>query len=197
MTESRETRPVVGLMPTMLLAAEGLMMLPEVWCPDHRQQREGKGETKRKRKGRKHAFPRFGTDLCPQRQHAQARVDGDAAPAARAARVLRVVVRADGLAAAGAPPAVAGVAPEVGPLGGVRGAQEHGAGAVPEAGHGGALARRPAAPQQQRAGGRRLQPGLARGDVVLDEDGHAVEGSGDEGFCGSALSLVARNYFKG
>jgi hypothetical protein len=89
------------------------------------------------------------------------------------------------LAAAGAPPGLDG--PEVGPLGGVGLAQDDRARAPEPAYHAGVAPDH--GPQQRERAGRRVQP-VARGHVVLDQDGDAVHPA--EGGGAAALRVGAR-----
>ncbi|KYK56355.1 hypothetical protein DCS_03355 [Drechmeria coniospora] len=99
--------------------------------------------------------------------------DGDGAARRRAVGVVLLVVGADGLAAGGRPAVGRVEAAHVGPLRHVGLAEDDGAGAA-QLGDDGAVARHRRADERVRAG-RRVH-GVGRGDVVLDEDGHAVEG---------------------
>jgi hypothetical protein len=91
------------------------------------------------------------------------------------------------LAAAGAPAGLDG--PEVGPLGGVGLAEDDGAGAA-EARHHAGVARDHGAEQREGAG--RGVEAVARGDVVLEEDGDAVQPAGAAAPGGRALGVGAR-----
>ena len=90
------------------------------------------------------------------------------------------------LAAAGAPAGIDGA--EVGPLGGVGLAEDDGAGAA-EAGHHARVAPDDGAEQRQGAG-RGVEP-VARGDVVLEQDGDAVQANGAAAAGGGALGVGA------
>jgi hypothetical protein len=91
------------------------------------------------------------------------------------------------LATAGAP-TVVNLA-EVGPLGGVGLAEDDGAGAA-EAGHHARVAPDHGAEQREGAG-RGVEP-VARGDVVLEQDGDAVQADGAAAAGGGALGVGAR-----